>query len=134
MLSNLAALRMSGALGRLALRHRRELAGALNAVLRRRLIAARPLPAMGRGSSQLLASTNGDSPRSARSMASSRFTGPPPLQKFFYSSFVISGGTVPFCKAQMMREGISLCCHMGHCTVTISAAAHADRAFRAMAV
>ncbi|BDA50773.1 hypothetical protein COCOBI_16-4510 [Coccomyxa sp. Obi] len=74
-LSNLTALRKSGALGRLAARHRRELAGALNAALRRRLNAARPQPTMGRGSSQLLASTNGDSPRSARSMASSRFTG-----------------------------------------------------------
>lgn len=89
-LSNLAALRKSGMLGRLAVRHRRELAGALSAALRRRLHAARPLPAMGRGSSQLLASTNGDSPRSARSMASSRFTGPPnTFWKLSYSPSLI---------------------------------------------
>ncbi len=94
-LLNLAALRKSGVLGRLAVRHRRELAAALTAALRRRLNAARPLPAMmGRGSSQLLASTNGDSPRSARSMASSRFTGVPPSE-FPFACYCRVRGDVP---------------------------------------
>ncbi|KAK9917444.1 hypothetical protein WJX75_004438 [Coccomyxa subellipsoidea] len=75
-LTNLMSLRERGTLGRLAQQHRRELTNALNVTLRRRLHAARPMPTLGRSSSQFLAaSTNGDSPRSARSISSSRFGG-----------------------------------------------------------
>lgn len=75
-LANLLLLRKNGALGRLAVQHRRELARALNAALRRRLQLARPLPLLSQSALQMpTASTNGDSPRSARSVASSRFAG-----------------------------------------------------------
>ena len=77
MLAHLVPMRASGQLGRLVVSHRAELQRGVVAALRRRLLAAKPLPLRG---SQLLAaaaaqaSTNGgDSP--AASLASSRFPG-----------------------------------------------------------
>ena len=68
-LEDLEGTRRSGHLARLAKQHRSELRRGMTAYLRRQLVAAKPDPFRG---SQTASSACGDSPRSARSLASSR--------------------------------------------------------------
>lgn len=92
-LGNLLQLRESGRLAHLA-PHRKELAKGLVAALRRRLLAARPPPSLRGGSSLLLAaSTNGgESPHSARSLASSRYTGADVKQSAQHGEYTLVPG------------------------------------------
>ena len=86
-LGHLRQLRESGTLARLAAAHRAELQACLTAALRRRLLAAKPLPLRG---SQLLAAAASAATQSANgndspySPASSRCPGAPALPTCAY--------------------------------------------------
>ena len=68
-LEHLEDMRGTGHLPQLAKQHRSELRRSMTAYLRRQLVAAKPDPFRG---SHVASSACGDSPRSARSLASSR--------------------------------------------------------------
>ena len=79
-LEHLESMCRAAHLPRLAKQHRSELRRGMTAYLRRQLVAAKPDPFRG---SQVASSACGDSPRSARSLASSR-----PGKPIFISEFI----------------------------------------------